>query len=79
MELSRVDKTKFNKFIRAYPNPLEYENVTICDPPITYIRDESLTVGNRLVAKVYCEWMSKGEVDSENHKRFWRYHINGDE
>lgn len=85
MEYRQVSKEEFDKFIKDYPNQLTSSVMRICEPPLVHFRDDLLPTDgvcgdadyfyDKVVAKICMDWMRDGEIDRENHKRFWEYSI----
>lgn len=80
-KFKQVNKQDFYSFIESWPNKLNYDVAGMFEPPLASYNDFS---GGKMwpesiVAKIKMDWLGpNGEIDEENHKKFWEYYILND-
>ncbi len=73
-----VSKDELVKFVREWPNKLDYDVATICEPPLGNYNDfsDGKEWPESMVAKIEMDWLGPNkEIDRTGHKRFWKYYI----
>lgn len=77
-KFKKVTREEYLKFIKNWPNRLDFDCTGICEPPMGSYNDFSgnLMWPQSIVAKEFREWEGPGgELDYSMPGKFWTYYI----
>lgn len=76
--MKQVSREEYLTFVKNYPNKLDFNCVTICEPPMGRYHDFSISKDLResVVAREVRNWLTpSGKVVHESPNPYWEYYI----